>query len=323
MGQSVSEEVRMLSVRRILQKLAEEEHPWKSRYLSGLSALSRAEAEDFRAVWRTLAPEERRRIVGALVEMSERDCGVDFSYLFRICLEDEDEEVRLQALEGLWEDDDPGLVMPLVRLLKNDGSLRVRAQAASSLGRFMLRALQERLDGYFFRRVYDALLEVAEREDEEIEVRRRAIESLAYSGDERVVNLIEMAYRHQHGKMRVSAIFAMGRNAHPRWRPIVLRELENPDAEIRYEAVRACGEMGLKEAVNILARLVNDPDYEVREAAIWALGNIGGKEARRILYGLLSEGDENLREAVEEALDELEFSSDPLGFVLYEEESLW
>jgi len=309
----------MFNVRTILRKLAEDKQPWRSRFLSGLSGLSRSEVEDFKAVWPTLSHQERRRIINALVEVGERDCGLDFSYLFRLCLNDEDEEVRLQALEGLWEDDDPGLIMPLVKLLKSDASHRVRAAAAASLGRFMLKAETNRLDGYYVRVLYNALLEVAEREDEDLEVRRRAIEALAYSDDERVIKLIEMAYEHPDERMRVSAIFAMGRNSNPRWRSIVLDELENPHPEIRYEAARACGELRVKEAVGPLARLIYDPDFEVREAAVWALGSIGGREARRILYQLLNNGEESLREAVEEALDELEFAFDPLGFLIYED----
>ncbi|HDN80979.1 MAG: hypothetical protein DRI61_09055 [Chloroflexi bacterium] len=309
----------MFSVEKILRKLAEEKHPWRSRYLPGLSGLSRAEAEAFKNIWCTLAVEERRRIISSLVEVGERDCGLDFSYLFRLCLEDEDEEVRLQALEGLWEDEDPGLIVPLVKLLRNDASSRVRAAAAASLGRFMLKAEMEKLDQYYIRLMYETLLEVAEREGEELEVRRRAIEALAYSGDERVARLIEMAYNHPDEKMRVSAIFAMGRNAHPRWRSILLNELENPDAAIRYEAARACGEMEVKEAVAVLSKLTQDPDFEVREAAVWALGNIGGREAKRILYGLLDGDDDAIKEAVEEALEVLEFLSNPLGFTLFEE----
>ncbi len=303
----------MLEVGVILRKLAEDPKPWRSRYLAGLAGLSREEARSFQETWRTLPVESRRKIMNALVEASEKDCSLDFSYLFRLCLEDEDEEVRLQALEGLWEDEDPGLVVPLVRILKRDPSFKVRAAAASSLGRFLLRAGTSRLDDYYGRLVYSALMEAARGED--LEVRRRAIEALSCSAldDEDVLKLIEEAYHHPSEKMKASAIFAMGRNANPRWHSIVLKELRNPKPEIRYEAARACGEMGLREAVEILASLVQDRDQEVREVAIWALGSIGGSEARRILMQFLREGDDSIREAVEEALREADFSSDPLN----------
>lgn len=303
----------VLGIETILRKLAEEPKPWRSRYLAGLAGLSREEARSFQEIWRTLSVENRRKIIRALVEVSERDCSLDFSYLFRLCLEDEDEEVRLQALEGLWEEEDPSLVIPLVRLLKKDPSFKVRAAAASSLGRFLLRAGTSKLDDYYGHLVYSALMEAAQEED--LEVKRRAIEALSYSAldDERVLRLIEEAYNHPSDKMKSSALFAMGKNAHPRWQAFVLKELHNPKPEIRYEAARACGEMGLKEAVEILATLVKDKDYEVREAAIWALGNIGGSEARKILLRFLNESDESIREAVEEALREAGFSSDPLN----------
>ncbi len=303
----------MLDVTEILKKLAEDQKPWRSRYLAGLAGLSRGEALSFQKTWQTLPIETRRKIINALVEISENNSSLDFSYLFRLCLEDEDEEVRLRSLEGLWEDDDPSLIVPLVKLLKKDPSLKVRAAAASSLGRFLVRAGTSKLDDYYARLVYSALLEAAETED--LEIRRRAIEALACSpsDDEKVLKLIEEAYNHPDENMKASAIYAMGKNANPKWRAFVLKELRNPKAAIRYEAARACGEMGLKEAVEILADLARDKDYEVREAAIWALGSIGGNKARNILIKFLTEGDESIREAVEDALREIDFSSDPLN----------
>ncbi len=303
----------MSEIEVILRKLAEDPKPWRSRYLAGLAGLSRREAQSFQEIWRTLSVENRKKIISALVEVSERDSSLDFSYLFRLCLEDDDEEVRLQALEGLWEDEDPALVVLLVKLLRKDPSFRVRAAAASSLGRFLLYAGTSKLDDYYASLVYSALMEAAREEN--LEVKRRAIEALSYSAldDENVLKLIEEAYHHPSDKMKASALFAMGKNANPRWRSIVLKELHNPRPEIRYEAARACGEMGLKEAVESLASLVKDKDHEVREAAIWALGNIGGNEARRILLHFLREGDDSIKEALEEALREASFSSEPLN----------
>jgi hypothetical protein len=154
-----------------------------------------------------------------------------------------------------------------------------------------------------------------------VEVRRRAVESIAYLSDERVREIIEAAYYDDDERMRVSAVFAMGRSADPLWSSIVLKELESPYPEMRYEAARACGELEISDAVPILANLVEDQDREVQEAAIWALGNIGGNEARRILESCYITGDDFLREAVEEALDQLELLSASFNIPFHELES--
>jgi HEAT repeat protein len=133
-----------------------------------------------------------------------------------------------------------------------------------------------------------------------------------------VSQVIQRAYDDVEPKMRVSAVFAMGRSADEKWGDKVLAELDQDDAEMRYEAARACGELHLIEAILSLSRMVVDPDLEVRLAAIGALGRIGGAEARRVLQICSEEGDEALRDAAEEALDELDFMQESLDFPLYE-----
>ena len=74
-----------------------------------------------------------------MVQVAEADVRADFNAVFRFCLGDEDEVVRALAIEGLWEDVDTCLIGPLLRLLVNDPAVSVRAAAAISLGRYVLR----------------------------------------------------------------------------------------------------------------------------------------------------------------------------------------
>ncbi len=128
-----------------------------------------------------------------------------------------------------------------------------------------------------------------------------------------------MAYYDDEEKMRVSAIFAMGRSADPLWCEMVIAELDNPNPEMRYEAARACGELEASAALSALIYLIEaDPDPEVQGMAIWALGRIGGKEARRVLEACCEIENEALRQAAEEALDELDFLGGHLDLLLFE-----
>jgi hypothetical protein len=115
---------------------------------------------------------------------------------------------------------------------------------------------------------YEALLTTYQDTEEGVQVRRRALESLAYIGNETVTELIREAYASQDEKVRVSAIFAMGRSADACWSRQVRQELSSPDPESRYEAARACGELELDEAVVELLELTQDADREVQEAAL-------------------------------------------------------
>ncbi|MGA9349280.1 MAG: HEAT repeat domain-containing protein [Anaerolineae bacterium] len=291
----------------LLQQMGDTESRLSISSLYSLSGMNRAEALLFQKAWPLIAVERRRQIINFLVEIAEASFEVDLGQIFRFCLDDEDERVREAAIEGLWEDDDAALINPLMTLLRDDPSISVRAVAAISLSRYVLLGELDKIKARLFALVREALLETIHSPFEDLEVRRRAIESIAYSSEEGVRNIIETAYYDEDEKMRISAIFAMGRSADPYWADLVMSELESSSPEMRYEAAMACGELELSAATPLLANLVNDPDREVQEAATCALGQIGGNEARRTLYACYEEGDQFLQEAVEEALEQLEF----------------
>ena len=291
----------------LLLQISDTENRLSISSLYCLSGMDRDETLLFQEAWRSMAVERRRQIINFLMEVAEASFEVNFGLVFRFCLGDEDEEVRAAAIEGLWEDHDPALLNPLISLLRDDPSISVRAGAAAALGRYVLLGELDKIKARPFALVREALLETIHSSFEDQTVRQRAIESIAYSSDEGVREIIEAAYYHEDQRMRTSAVFAMGRSADPYWSDLVINELQSSRPEMRYEAAMASGELELAAATPLLANLVNDPDREVLEAAIWALGQIGGNEARRILYDCYREGDEFLCEAVEEALEQLEF----------------
>ena len=309
----------MSEFEKLLEKMRDSQTSLSISSLYGLSDLTRAEAQLFQKVWALIDAGRRRWIIQSLVDIAEASFEVDFNPIFRLCLNDEDELVRSRAIEGLWEDEDLTLAGLLVRLLRDDPSESVRAAAATSLGRFVLLGELEKIEAAPAMMVEDALLGAIYDPHETLEVRRRAVESIAYSGQAQVRDIIEVAYYDDEEKMRISAVFAMGRSADPLWREMVIAELDNPNPEMRYEAVIACGELEASAALSALIGLIEaDPDPEVQETAVWALGRIGGKEARRVLEACCESEDEALRQAAEEALDELDFLGEHLDFPLFE-----
>lgn len=303
-----------------LHQLCDGTSPLSRSQLYMLSDLSRDELRLFSERWPTIATTRRRQIVEALVQIAEANFTVDFNAIFRIGLLDQDADVRAQCVGGLWEDRNPGLVDALVDLLVSDPSILVRGAAATALGRFVLMAELEELEEEMGRRVVQALWGVIEDEKEALEPRRRAVESISYSGAAGVEDLIARAYQDSVEKMRISAIFSMGRSAHTAWGPTVLGELGSANPEMRFEAARACGELELREAVPNLIGMIGDKDREVQQAAISALGKIGGNEARRALRLCCESEDEVIAAAGEEALSELELTAGLLTSLLEEEE---
>jgi len=306
-----------MDLTKTLELLLKADAPLLPSALYNLSQLESAEMERLTAIWSAIPTERRRALVKDLVEIAEANFEVDFEQIFRWGLHDGDAEVRAASIEGLWENEEPALMFDLLRLLGKDASARVRAAAASSLGRYVLLSELGKLPSERCEPVYKALYDLYVQNRDDQEIRRRALESLSYVNNEQISALLVDAYEHPEEKMHVSAVFGMGRSADTRWLEIVMGELFSINPEMRYEAARACGEMEARAAVPRLAELVDDPDREVQEVALWALGQIGGDEARRLLLACCEQDDPIARSAAEAALEELDFLHGQFDFALY------
>ncbi|NOZ06028.1 MAG: hypothetical protein GXP41_06710 [Chloroflexi bacterium] len=292
-----------------LEAIARGDRYASSLLLYRLSGLSSGQMKSWSESWLSLDEERRVHTITRLVELAEDDFASDFSALFRQALTDPVPEVRSKAVDGLWEDENLDLIPVLLEMATNDAFPIVRARAASSLGSYVYLGEIEELDSQILAVIVDTLFSIIADKGEALEVRRRAVEAVAFSSDPRTRDVISRAYHDADEMMQASAVFAMGRNADPYWQGTVVLELENESEEIRFEAIRAAGELESPLAVQPLIRLLNDPDREIREMAVWSLGQIGGTDARKALERCHREGDEGLREVVEEALAELDLSS--------------
>ncbi|MBI4180369.1 MAG: HEAT repeat domain-containing protein, partial [Chloroflexi bacterium] len=237
-----------------------------------------------------------------------------FNSIFKLCLQDQDEEVQIKAIEGLWENEEPSLIDQLINRLGQSSSERVQTAAATALGKFAILAEDKKLRPYYLVKIQEVLLTAFNDKNKPVEVRRRALEAAAPLSLPRVKTAIREAYKSTNTRLKVSAIYAMGKNCDPYWLPILLKELANTDSEVRYEAAGACGEMEEEAAVPHLTRLVKDPDVDVQMAAIRALGKIGGTMAKECLESYLDNISEAIRQAAEQALLELETKADQLLF---------
>jgi len=303
-----------LPIEGIIADLGNSDKPLLNSKLIELSNLNRAEMKLFEQKWVTIEPKRRRQIVCRLVELVEDNFELNFDSIFVGRLKDQDAEVRSKAIEGLWENEDTSLIHPLIDLLSEDSSEKVQAMAAMALGKFAMLAELRKLRSSHATKVCQALLGIIGDKDKPVEVRRHALEAAAPLSVLQVNQAILESYQSHDSKLRASAIYAMGKNCNPSWLPMLLKELINPNVEMRYEAATACGELGEKEAAPYLIELANDDDTEVQLAAIRALGKIGGSEAKECLEECRYSSSEAIQQAAEEALHELESAEDPFSF---------
>jgi HEAT repeat protein len=279
-------------------------------HLAALSDMAAADIKNFRQVWKTIETKRRREIIMRLNELASDSVELNFDNIFLSSLRDPEADVRSEAINGLWENEQPALIPVLIDLLNNDPEEKVQATAAQALGRFALMAEINSIAPKYAIQVGQALLDVFNDRNKSIEVRRRALEAVSPLTTEQVKTAIKTAYESLDERLKISAVYAMGKNCDNKWLPFVLKELKNSDAEIRYEAVTACGEIADEDIMQYLIPAANDEDIDVQLAVIQALGKIGGNEAKLYLQKHADEPNEALRDAIETALKEISILGD-------------
>ena len=242
-----------------------------------------------------------------MADISENNYQVDYSPIAADLLQDESEEVRLAALDMLWDSDKVSLIPTIIEMMRSDKVTKVRAAAAASLGHYLLMAQWGELSLDVEDPISEALIGQITNPLTPMPVRRASLESVASISLPEIQTYIRDAYESGVPEMEVSAIFAMGRSADGTWLPIIENELESHDNEMRAEAVKAAGIIGdssLAEKLSDIA--LDDDDLEVRLAAVTALGLIGNAVATNTLSRMAEEEeDESLLDAIEEALEEM------------------
>ena len=301
----------------LVDALLDESKPFPARYLHHFSDLEPGNLKKLIKAWPQVPPSRKHTLLEDLEELAEADALTSFDDLARSLLADTDPQVRTRAIRLLWECDDAKLVPVYIDILNNDEDVEVRAAAANALGQFVNLGELDKIPAELHHKIEDQLL-AATTSSQDTLVRRRALESLGYSGRAEVVPLIEAASREKDPDWISSALFAMGRSCDGRWRKQVLSQLRTPSEDIRSEAIHAAGELELESARPVLLDLLEDEeDLEVRRELIWSLSRIGGEGVRAKLEELFEiEEDDEETNFIEEALDTLSFTEDMGNFSL-------
>lgn len=302
-----------LSFQNILDHLLDSKKDIPHSHLPYYSDLDPKSLRLFIDIWRGVKPDRKLNLLDALLSHLDSDNIVSYEEIGRALITDPDGEVRARAIRLLAEADDARLTDSFVQILLNDTELPPRIEAATLLGEFVLLAELEKLDGALQRKIEKALVAIVKSE-EDLSLRKRALESLGYSSNIELMGLIESAFERSDPTWVASALCAMGRSHDDeRWREEVINRLLDEDPRIRFAAVEAAGELLIEESSPIMLKMLEDDeeDDEVAAAAIWALSQIGGDDARIYLVNLIENTeDEDILEFLEDALENLNFNEE-------------
>lgn len=299
------------SFQSVLDALLSDRREFPRRYLQEFSDIGALELKIFLDVWPQIKPSRKLTLLEELDALAEADTLVSFDDVARALLTDPEPEVRSRAIRLLDEYEDPKIVPSYLDMLKNDPDVNVRVEAANALNLFVDKGELEEIPESIYHQVEDALLTSTASEDD-VRVRRAALESLGYSSRPEVATLVESAFHRQDPNWQISALVAMGRSADERWEDHVTRSLIHVDDRIRKAAVEAAGELSLSSARPILLKMLGEEeDAGVLSAIIWSLSQIGGEDVRTYLENLLDQLEDDEQIAfLEEALDNLAFTED-------------
>ena len=310
-----------------LAGILDTERPVLTLGLAALSRLSENELKQLADAWERIELDRRRSLVSSLEFLAEDDLLFVFDGVGKIALKDTDHEVRTNAIRLTALEEDPDFAPVLIDLVDKDPHFEVRAEAATALGKFVYLGEIEEISNAALRQVEDALL-LAFREDEQVLVRRRALEAISFSSRESVTGMIQDAYNSDDEDWQVSALFSMGASANQRWEKQVVESLSSSSAALRSQAARAAGKLDLKDTAQDLMDLAeHDTDDEVRLSAVWALSDIGGARASEFIENLLDEAEspediEFFEAALENLLESQMFDEFDLPFMEISEDDL-
>lgn len=300
-----------LSFQKVLDSLSDKSKEFPQHYLREFSDIGPLELRTLLDVWPQVELSRKLSLLKALDALADTDTLVSFDDFARALLTDPDAQVRTQAIRLLDEAESIDLIPSYLDMLKNDPDIGVRAEAARILHLFVDLGELEEIPENVYHQVEDELLMAVTGEDD-VRVRRAALESLGYSSRPEVATLIESSFHREEPNWQMSALIAMGRSADDRWSDGVTHALVNENDNIRRAAVQAAGELSLKSTRTLLLKMLGEEEDEtLLSAVIWSLSQIGGEDVRTYLENLMDQIEDDDQVAfLEEALDNLAFTED-------------
>ena len=213
-------------------------------------------------------------------------------------LNDQDPEVRVQAVHALGEFESPRAVEALGRVLINDPEPEVQKMAAWALGEIESAAAVDFLGAALVNedmnpevrnmcawalgeiesaQAVQYLAQVLNDGRSNAEVRKTSAWALGEIESAEAVDALGRALlTDTDSEVQSTAAWALGEIESAAAVDHLVRALRNDNAEVRKQAARALGEIESAAALEgLTAAIENEKDAEVRQMLIWAIGEIG------------------------------------------------
>ncbi|PKN83837.1 MAG: hypothetical protein CVU46_15905 [Chloroflexi bacterium HGW-Chloroflexi-8] len=291
----------------IIDALLDDDADFPEYFLPSFSDIEGKEFTQLVSIWNQITPERKARLFEHLEILNDTDTLMDFNNIAQLALTDPNAVVRASGIRMLWDYENEKNIPVLIELLKNDIDQGVRAEAAGALGKYIYLGEIDEISQSNLKIVEKELLRVMRSSESEL-VRQKALEALGFSCREEVPSMIMNAFQSGDENWLIYAISAMGRSADQVWSTQVFSMLAHPELKVQIEAVKAAGELEIKQAKKILLKFIleSESDEDLWVQSIWALSKIGGENVQKVFEKLLEKAEtEEDQEFLKEAMDNL------------------
>ena len=293
----------------ILSELRENNRELTYKEIQSFSDLSEENLAQFRQTWNLLSNKRKEMFFELLLVEFMSNTLMDFSEIALIGLNDEDPIIRRGSLKLLMDNRKSYFLDQLISISKQDPDTEVRLDAISTLGYFLMDMETAERGKNKAKKVLKALESLMESPDKL--TRLRVMEALAYVDHTAIVPLVYASLTSNIDTEIASGLRAVQNSLNQRWAANVIENLDHPNPDVQYEAIKAVGELQLKRARNRILRLLaqfDQLDDDILDATILTASQLGGNQVKEMIEMIeeIFEDEEDMAELFEEAKSNLE-----------------
>lgn len=293
----------------ILSELRENNRELTYKEIQSFSDLSEENLAQFRQTWNLLSNKRKEMFFELLLVEFMSNTLMDFSEIALIGLNDEDPIIRRGSLKLLMDNRKSYFLDRLISISKQDPDTEVRLDAISTLGYFLMDTDTAERGKNKAEKVLKTLESLMESPDKM--TRLRVMEALAYVDHPSIIPLVYASLTSDIDAEIASGLRAVQNSLNRRWAANVIENLDHPNPDVQYEAIKAVGELQLKRARNrilsLLARF-DQLDDDILDATILTASQLGGNQVKEMIEMIeeIFEDEEDMAELFEEAKSNLE-----------------
>ena len=293
----------------ILSELRENNRELTYKEIQSFSDLSEENLAQFRQTWNLLSNKRKEMFFELLLVEFMSNTLMDFSEIALIGLNDEDPIIRRGSLKLLMDNRKSYFLDQLISISKQDPDTEVRLDAISTLGYFLMDMETAERGKNKAKKVLKALESLMESPDKL--TRLRVMEALAYVDHPAIIPLVYASLTSNIDTEIASGLRAVQNSLNQRWAANVIENLDHPNPDVQYEAIKAVGELQLKRARNRILRLLaqfDQLDDDILDAAILTASQLGGNQVKEMIEMIeeVFEDEEDMVDLFEEAKSNLE-----------------